>query len=288
MRTEKRVRRLLAGIGIAMLLAVAAGTAVGKEPAGRVTTAVGDVTSDFGRPLAVRSSISEEEKIALEKDEGCSVLIDDDALVEMCEETAMVLETDPESGRRLVRIDAGEIRIIVEPRAADERIEVHTPAAIATILGTIVHFAVDPVTGDTTISSAENRVRVRSSDPNVSGSTVVSSLEQIRLKPGEAPPEEPRRLEPEEFAELGGCLIDFHALAGKLASDEFQLRTVDRIAAAEGVDTPWNPARPPVAPALNPADDIVEPSEICSPWDCGIGELEGRPPVRGLPTQQIN
>jgi ferric-dicitrate binding protein FerR (iron transport regulator) len=128
-----------------------------------------------------------------------------------------------------VRIHAGEIRIIVEPRGARERIEVHTPAAIATILGTIVHFAVDPMTGETTISSAESQVRVRSSHPDVSGSTIVSPLEQIRMKPGQAPPERPKTLEPEEFAELGGCLVDFHALAGKLASDGFQLRTADRL-----------------------------------------------------------
>jgi hypothetical protein len=126
-----------------MLLVVAAQTAIGAEPAARVTTAVGAVSTDSGRALGVRSSLADEEKISLEKDEGCSVLIDDDALVEMCEETEMVLETDPESGRRLVRIGASEIRIIVEPRAVGQRIEVHTPAAIATILGTIVHFAVD-------------------------------------------------------------------------------------------------------------------------------------------------
>jgi hypothetical protein len=41
-----------------------------------VTTAVGDVTADDGRPLAVRSGFADEEKIALEKDEGCSLLID--------------------------------------------------------------------------------------------------------------------------------------------------------------------------------------------------------------------
>jgi hypothetical protein len=264
-----------------MLLVVAAQTAIGAEPAARVTTAVGAVSTDSGRALGVRSSLADEEKISLEKDEGCSVLIDDDALVEMCEETEMVLETDPESGRRLVRIDAGEIRIIVEPRAVGQRIEVHTPAAIATILGTIVHFAVDPATGETIISSAENRVRVRSSDPSVAGSTVVSPLEQIRMKPGQAPPEEPKKLAPEEFAELGGCLVDFHSVAGKLASDGFQIRTADRIAIAEGAETPWNPVQPPAAPTVDPGYDIVEPSEICSPVDCGVGEIEEQPPIRG-------
>lgn len=277
MRTKQRIGHAVTGIGVAILLALTADIAVGEEFAARVTTAVGDVTTDSGRPLAVRSPVEDDEKIALEKDEGCSVLIDDDALVEMCEETVMALETDAESGRRLVRIEAGEIRIVVEPRGAGERIEVHTPAAIATILGTIVHFAVDPTTGKTTISSAESRVRVRSSDPDVPGSVVVSPLEQVRMMPGQAPPERPRTLEPEEFAELGGCLVDFHALAGKLANDGFQLHTADRMAAAEAAQTPWDPSRPPQAPGLDPADDIVEPSEVCSPSDCGLGEIEEQP-----------
>jgi len=293
MRTETRVGEWVVGIGVAMLSAisasqaVAADPAIGKESVARVTTTVGDVATDRGRPLEVRSSISESEKISLKENEGCSVLIDDDALVEMCEDTAMVLETDPESGRRLVRVDAGEIRIVVEPRAVGERIEVHTPAAIATILGTIVHFAVDPVTGETTISSAENRVQVRSSDPTVPGSTVVSPLEQIRMKPGQAPPEVPRKLAPEEFAELGGCLVDFHALAGKFDSDGFRSRIADRITAAEAAETPWNPPQRPGMPTLDPADGIVDPTEICSPTDCGLGDVEEQPQARGLVTGQF-
>jgi hypothetical protein len=191
MRMQKRSRRWVVAIGIAMLLSLLAETAVAEQPAARATTAVGDVTTDDNRPLAVRSSISDEEKIALEKEEGCSVLIDDEALV-------------------------------------------------------------------------------------------VSPLEQIRMKPGDAPPEKPKKLEPEEFAELGGCLVDFHALAGKLASDDFRIRTADRIATAEAAETPWDPRQPPGAPALDPADDIVDPTEIGSPSDCGIGEIdEPQQPVRG-------
>jgi len=116
MQNEMRMRRWVAEIGIAILLVGVAEATLAADPAARVTTAVGDVSTDVGRQLAVSSSVADEEKISLEKDEGCSVLIDGDALVEMCEETEMVLETDPESGRRLVRISAGEIRIIVELR----------------------------------------------------------------------------------------------------------------------------------------------------------------------------
>jgi hypothetical protein len=38
---------------------------------------------------------------------------------------------------------------------------------------------------------------------------------------------------------------------------------------------------------LDPADDIVDPTEICSPVDCGLGEIE-EPPMRGGPTNRLN
>lgn len=277
--------RCVLAIGSALVFVGATGAMAAEELAARVTTAVGDVTTGDGRPLAASSPVADHEQITLGKNEGCSLLIDDDALVEMCEDTAMVLETDAQTGRRRVRIGSGEIRIIVEPRGAKERIEVHTPAAIATILGTIVHFAVDPVTGETTISSAENRVSVRSSDPTVPGATIVSPMEQIRIAPGEAPPSQPRRLQPDEFASLGGCLIDFHSRAGTLARDAFQLRVAERIAAADVAETPWSGGHPPAAPGGDPADDIVDPGEVCNPLNCGLDSIE--PPEEEPPTRII-
>ena len=109
-----------------------------------------------------------------------------------------------------------------------------TPAAIATILGTIVHVAVDPRRARPGCSSAQSEVRVESSDPGVKGSTTLAALEQITVKPGEAPPSRPRRLAREEIAALGGCLVDFHA----------RLRS---LLATKPSCTPWS-ASPPATP----------------------------------------
>jgi len=278
----RRWGRLLAwGIGIWLSVLLGAFAAFADEPSAHVTAVVGDAVTGSGQPLTTHGGVGDDEEIRMGKDGGCSLLVDDDALLEMCEETSVVLERDERTQRRMVRLDAGEIRIVVEPRLLEERLEVHTPAAIATILGTIVHVAVDPATGETTISSAQSKVRVESSDPNVQGSTTVSDLEQITVMPGQAPPPTPRRLAREEMAALGGCLLDFRAVAQDRARDEVQLRVVERIATDDGADTPWSgrPAPAAMAPSLNPSNDLVDPASVCLPTDCG-GENVA-PPVRG-------
>jgi hypothetical protein len=270
----RRVERLSAwGIGIGVSALLGAGVALADEPGAQVTVVVGDAVAGSGRPLASDSGIGDDEAIRMGKDAGCSLLVDEDALIELCEETSVVLERDERTQRRRVRVDAGEIRIVVEPRLRKERLEIHTPAAIATILGTIVHVAVDPATGETTISSAESKVRVESSDPSVKGSTTVAALEQITVKPGEAPPVRPRRLAREEIAALGGCLVDFHAVAPELARDGVQLHTMERIVTRDAAETPWNDPPGPAAPAGGLSNDLVDPAEVCSPTDCTDGEI---------------
>jgi ferric-dicitrate binding protein FerR (iron transport regulator) len=276
----RRMERLLAcGIGIGLSVLLGAVAALADEPSAQVTVVVGDAVAGSGRPLANHSGIGDGEAIQMGKEGGCSLLVDDDALLELCEGTSVVLERDEQTNRRRVRVDAGEIRIVVEPRLLEERLEVHTPAAIATILGTIVHVAVDPATGETTISSAESKVRVESSDPSVKGSTTVSSLEQITVKSGEAPPSQPRRLAREEIAALGGCLLNFHAVAQELARDELHLHAVERIATVDGAETPWNAPPGPAAPAESLSSDLVDPSSACSPTDCG-GRVQPPPQQR--------
>jgi len=265
-------------------LALAAATLVGAAPAGaedapaHVTAVVGDPQTGEGESLDSHSALGDREKIAVGKDEGCSILVDDDALIELCEDTEITLDRDPVSGRRIVRVNAGSVRLVVEPRVVEDRLEIHTPAAIATLLGTIVHVSVDPTTQATTLTSKESKFRVRSSDPTVKGSTIVSDLEQVVMRPGDAPPAAPRKLEPEEVDELAGCLIDFHAVAGDIASHALQLHTAERLAAVEDAEVPWNPPAPgPAAPGGDPADDLVEPAEVCSPVDCAGVDMDGGP-----------
>jgi hypothetical protein len=174
-----------------------------------VTAAVGTTLSD-GSDLQQRGELGEGADVETGKDGGCSLLVDEDALMELCGGTSVRLERkggDPQ-GTRVVKLDRGEIRMVVEPRLGEERIEIHTPAAIATILGTIVHVSVDAL-GITTVASGAAKVMVASSTVGVSGATTLAKGESVVIEPGQ-PPRRKQRLDSTTMSALGGCLVDFH------------------------------------------------------------------------------
>jgi len=205
-----RMQQIALGFGIAGVFALSASAA---NPAGRITGAVGQTTSG-DQAVEMRGGLDENADLETGEDGNCAVLVDQDALVEMCGGTSLKLSRkggDP-NGPRVVNLDRGEIRMVVEPRLGEERIEIHTPAAIATILGTVLHVAVDAL-GVTTITSAANEILVQSNDPNVKGSTKIEPNEQLVIRPGEPPPARPTTISQRAMSGLGGCLIDFHAAA---------------------------------------------------------------------------
>ncbi len=234
------------------------------EVAGQVTASI---DSDLG------GSIADGEHLRVGEDAGCSVLLDDNAVVELCGQTSIVFERDRASNRRIVSLSSGEIRIVVEPRNFEERIEIHTPAAIATLLGTIVHVSVDAKTGVTTISSAQSKVSVRSDEPDVRGTTVLAAGDQVTVRPGEAPPATPKRLDPQEVSELGGCLVDFHVAAADRDSRESGERAMDRLAVVDAVNAGSLPLPPPPdRPRGSSGDglgDLLDGQEgVCVATDC--------------------
>ena len=201
-------RALPLGAVLVVLLAGSAGAAT-DGPAAELTVCVGDSAS-AGQALDPRGSLAEGAGLETGADGGCSLVVDQDALMELCADTNVRLERkagDPD-GPRVVRLERGEIRMVVEPRLGEERIEVHTPAAIATILGTIVHVSVDAL-GVTTITSSAAKVLVESASDAVPGSETISAGEQVVVQPGQAPGSK-RRLSGDQMGLVGGCLIDFH------------------------------------------------------------------------------
>jgi len=187
----KTIRIGACAASLAPALWSAAPAALADEVAGQITAST---DTELDGPIA------DGEHLRLGDDAACSILLDDDAVVELCDQTSVVFERDRASNRRIVSLDGGEIRIVVEPRDFPERIEIHTPAAIATLLGTIVHVSVDSETGATTISSAQSEVSVRSDEPAVRGTTVLKAGEQVIVEPGAAPPAIPKRLDPREIS----------------------------------------------------------------------------------------
>lgn len=257
MRKIRQLGRALApGLAGAacLLLLPDLGMAATDATAARVTSAVGKTESE-GAPLDPHGSLPEGADVETGDEGGCSLLLDEDAVMELCAGTNLRITRkggDPK-GPRVVELDRGEVRMVVEPRLGTERIEVHTPAAIATILGTILHVSVDAL-GVTAVTSSAARVMVESSTAGVSGSTTISAGERVVVEPGQSP-SAAKRLDPEQLAALGGCLIDFHEAtlaydrrnrADAALDDAINeaIADVGRVDVALGLDPGIDPQRP--------------------------------------------
>jgi hypothetical protein len=181
-------------------------------------------------------------------------LLDENAVVELCGQTRISFATDRKRGNRIVNIESGTVRMIVEPREAGERIEIHTPAAIATILGTIIYVTVDPVTGESTFSSSDSRVSIRERDdkdctpvglpaeagiPECAAGTTIGNLEQLTVVPGEKTREK-TEVDEQDLAALGGCLFNYHDLAAEIDRMNQEKKAAERVVAVDvaAVDLP--------------------------------------------------
>jgi hypothetical protein len=225
-------------LGLGALCVFGAAPAPAAETAARVTAAVGSTNSE-GSAVDPRGGLQDGDDLETGEDGNCSLLVDEDALVEVCGNTSLRLERKEgqPDGPRVVNLDQGEVRLVVEPRLAGERIEIHTPAAIATLMGTIVYVSVDAL-GVTTVTSAASQVMVESSDTAVPGKTMIDAGQQIVIRPGEAPPQQPTAMRPEALKAMGGCLIDFHGAAlnhdrGQAANDKVDEVVEQDVAEAE-------------------------------------------------------
>ena len=242
---NQRMRRIFFwSAGLSALLFIA-GTASATQDV--VLTAVKGDTSIQDRDLGERAELADDQKLETGADAGCSLLVDDNAVVQICGQTRVSFTTDPKRGHRIVNLEAGDLQLIVEPREADERIEIHTPAAIATILGTVVFISVDPLTGATTITSSESRVNIRDWDdtectprglpaepgiPECAEGTTIGDLEQLTVVPGER--QQPvKQLSQQQIDELSGCLLDFHDVALKVDRSSQETRAARRLVAVD-------------------------------------------------------
>ncbi len=206
-------------------LLVAAGSS-SADP-GAVVTAVQGEARASDRSVTEQSAVEQAEAFEIEQEGGCSILLDGNAVVELCGGTRLSFDNDAKRGVRIVNVDAGAIRMLVEAREPGERIEIHTPAAIATILGTVVYVAVDSATGASTFSSSESRVAIENRETPGQPGTTIEALEQLTVAPGEA--HEKRTLSREQIDALGGCLLDFRDLALRDARSKQEVVAIDRM-----------------------------------------------------------
>jgi hypothetical protein len=191
-------------LAAAVLLALLAPEAALAE-AGRITGLAGSVSGAADRELAEHGAVGESEKIETGEDGNVAMLVGDDVLVELCPQSALVIEPEA-GGKRIVRVESGDARIVVEP-GQNVPIEIHTPAAIATILGTVVYVTVDPETGQTTITSSDHDVEVQRIGSNAAP-IQISGGERTTVAWG-GDPTRPRKLGFTSMRNLGSCLGDF-------------------------------------------------------------------------------
>ena len=268
------VAGVIAGGALALLQAVAApASASGGEI--RVTAVAGGASAG-GEALGIHAEVSAGESIETGEQGRCSVLLGDAAILQFCNRAAVRVGTPGASDTSVVKLDQGELKATVGPRAAGDPLEIHTPAAIATLLGTVVHVEVDAETGDTIVSSLESRVRVKSSNPLARGSVVLEAGEQVTIRRGE-PPERKRRFDPGRFTSAGSCTFDddFHRAAIR-AERAARVREVMDAIALDDVPVGGLPAVAasfagpvPVTSSAVPTEDWTQARPVCLPGLCG-------------------
>jgi hypothetical protein len=263
----------------------------GPETAGAaqgatVTAAVGS-TRAGSEPLEQLEGVAEGAPVETAEDGGCSMLLEEDALVEICSDTSLSLRERKPGGPRVLDVKKGNVKVSAESRLGDERIEIHTPAVIATILGTIVFVSVDAL-GVTTITSEVSRVMVASSNTALSRTTVLEGGQQLVVKPGQPPPVKPERLDPKQLAALGGCLVDFHALSLQSDRRDMLNSATDSISEADALTAQLpevalvdpNAFPPPGGPGTPGGPDFPGPDlgDIIDPPGGNAGEPVGDSP----------
>ena len=268
----RRSTGLAAAIALCGGLGLAAVTVRAGEDPGQVTSVIGDTRANDAQ-LAGGASVGERERVATGEDGKCSMLVDGNIVIQLCERTKLVLRDDPEQDRRIIQIDAGSAHVVAAPRLAEEHVEIHTPAAIAVLLGTIVHVTVDAATGDSTITSTHSAVRVRSANERFDQETTLHPAQQITVRRGAPPPAHPQQLGPRQITELTTCIADIREAALQQKRGDLVDDTITRMAESEisrGRSLGLAPARPTSQPEnQTPGGDLNDLGDICTPIDCG-------------------
>jgi ferric-dicitrate binding protein FerR (iron transport regulator) len=216
--------------------ALAAGAPAGAASPGATVTAVTGSAAAAGAALERRTTLADGDSLRTGEDGACSILVDGDAVLELCQATTLRLgHRDGRSdGPRVLELRAGEIRVLAEPRAAARRIEIHTPAAIATVLGSAVYVAVD-AKGVTTIASAESKVRVESSR-RLGRALTLTAGQQLTVRPGAPLPRNAEIWDP-LTSPADGCLVDFRAIAFDASRGPGDGNALEKIAAEDASDS---------------------------------------------------
>ena len=245
----------------------------GAEVTGTVTAVKGDA-SVAEHPAEISDPISKDESIVTGPEASCSVLVDKRALVQFCGQAAVHLRHDEDRNATIVDVVEGSTRTLAGPRRADEPLEIHTPVAIAAILGTILSVTVDPETGDATFALEEGKAQIETRDPALGRTITLNAGEQVTIH-ADGRAGEVRPLEPRDLPGRPDCLDDrfFHGASVEIARVERLQWLTDAITSA---DIPYA-GLPPVAtgpgPSLEPRGSLDQPMDPNPSDPCGLNAI---------------
>jgi hypothetical protein len=249
--------------------ALAMSTPTGAEVSGTVTSVKGDA-SVGANPAEIASLVPEGESIVTGEEAACSVLVDKRSLVQFCGQAAVRLRYDEGRSATIVDLMEGTTRALVGPRAAGEPLEIHTPVAIAAILGTILSVEVDSVIGDSTFALEQGKVQIRTqtSDPTRSRTITLNAGEQVTVhKDGIA--DAVRRLELQDVAGRADCMNDLHAIPIWIARADREEEVSEKITGRDIADIGLSPVAAPPEPPF----ELEGPDIPLHEGGCGLSAI---------------
>jgi len=221
--------------------------------------------------VTLHTEIGENQSLETLDDGRFSVLVADRSVIQVCNQAKIRFDQiDPDEPKRL-ELERGDLRATVAPQPSGLPLEVHTPSAVVKLQGAIGLVVVDPDTGETTVTSLQDQVRVDASSTSETGAIVLNPGERVSVRSGKAPGKV-RRLDRELHGRSGDCLGEVGLRAAAVATDRVPLGATDfTLIAAAGIPSESLPfAKRASSPsnliaALNEAD---RPVEVCDPINC--------------------
>ncbi len=189
------------GAAAIALLAVPAYPQDAAERAGEVRAVVptGQILRGTAEPVPAerRAPVFWEDRVRTDRRGRARIGLLDGSVLNIGSESELrILRHDPQGQRSELELSYGRIRAnVVKMAQPDSKFEVRTPVATAGVIGTF--FVIRIFADYVEVLCLDGTVRVRNSDPGVSGGQTVRAGQVTRVRRGQ-PPEPPRQATPEE------------------------------------------------------------------------------------------
>lgn len=178
---------------LAAVLIVTAARADAAGEIGKIVALRGKATTERNNTLfetKVKDGIQLIDAIATKESSRTKMLFVDDSILTIGENTRVVIKEfisrKDDRGKAIFNLIDGRMRAVV----GRSDLEVHTPTVVAAARGTVIFFETGVKDGKkyTTVISLEGAVEIRSIDPTVTGTVVLTPGMMITTRQGEALP----------------------------------------------------------------------------------------------------